>query len=93
MAQSLAALFHVVLEVARVARLHPLDAPLPKSMSVTMTWRDFAIQSYSAKTKDRVANENRRQAQRLLILESKRSNPKLNSQVNHNKILLTKKRK
>ena len=58
-----------------------------------MTWRDFAIHSYSAKTKARVANENRRQAQRLLMLDSKRSNPKLNSQVNHSKILLTKKRK
>jgi Flp pilus assembly protein TadD len=56
-----------------------------------MTWKDFAIANYLA-TKDH-ANDSRRQAQRLLVLQSKRSNPKLNSQVNHNKVLLGKKRK
>jgi hypothetical protein len=58
-----------------------------------MTWRDFAIHSYSVKFKDRVANENRRQAQRLLMLAAKSPNPKISKQVNDNRVLLTKKRK
>lgn len=56
-----------------------------------MTWKDFAIANYLA-TKDH-ANESRRTAQRLLILQSKRGNPKIQKQVNDNRVLLTKKRK
>ena len=60
-----------------------------------MTWaKSFNISNYMAgKTRAQLANHNRRVAQRLLMLKSKRSNPKIQTQVNDNRILLTKKRK
>ena len=60
-----------------------------------MTWaKCFNIQNYMAgKTRAQLANHSRKVAQRMLILESKRSNPKIQTQVNDNRILLTKKRK
>jgi hypothetical protein len=59
-----------------------------------VTWVKSTIKAYDkTKTKAKMANENRRVAQRLLMLESQRHDPKINNQVNHNKVLLTKKRK
>ena len=59
-----------------------------------MTWKEYNIRNYmSGQKRVKMVNESRKQAQRLLMLESNRANPKLNSQVNSNRILLTKKRK
>jgi hypothetical protein len=59
-----------------------------------MTWKDYNIATYMAGQKRiKMVNESRKQAQRLLMLQSKRANPKLHEQVNDNRRLLTKKRK